>query len=43
MCINFNGYHFSGSSFVYVNDFLVVTKIVCIPIGISSALWKKNR
>ena len=43
MCIDFNGYHSGGSSFVDVNDFLVITKIVCIPTGISSALKKKIR
>ena len=26
MCIDFNGYHSGGSSFVYVNDFWVLQK-----------------
>ena len=42
MCIDFNGYYSGGSSFVYVNDFWLLQKIVCIPTGISSALRKKN-
>ena len=29
MCIDFDGHHSGGSSFVYVNDF-VITEIVCI-------------
>ena len=40
MCIDFDGHHSDGSSFVYVNDF-VITEIVCIPTGTSSALEKK--
>ena len=43
MCIDFYGYHSGGSSFVYVNDFWVITKIVCIPTGISSTLRKKKK
>ena len=39
MCIDFDGYHSGGSSFVYVNDFCYY-RIVCIPIGTSSALKK---
>ena len=35
MCRDFNGYHSGGSSFVYVNDFWLLPKIICIPIGIS--------
>ena len=31
MCINFNGYHSGGSSFVNVNDCWLLQKIVCIP------------
>ena len=27
MCIDFNGYHFGGSSFVYVNDFWLLQNI----------------
>ena len=42
MCIDFDGHHSGGSSFVNVNDFFVITKIVCIPTGTSPAL-KKNR
>ena len=30
MCINFNGYHSVGSSFVNVNDCWLLQKIVCI-------------
>ena len=43
MCIDFNGYHSGGSSFVYVNDFWLLQKIVCIPTDISSALKKKKQ
>ena len=42
MCINFDGHHSGGSSFVNVNDFFVITEIVCIPTGTSLAL-SKNR
>ena len=42
MCIDFDGHHSGGSSFVYVNDFLVITKIVCIPTGTSLALIKNR-
>ena len=42
MCIDFDGHHSGGSSFVYVNDFFVITKIVCIHTGTSSALRKKK-
>ena len=31
MCIDFNGYHFGGSSFVYVNDFLLLQKSFVYP------------
>ena len=41
MCINFDGHHFGGSYFVYVNDFCYYRNC-CIPIGTSSAL-RKNR
>ena len=27
MCIDFDGHHFGGSSFVYVNDFLLLQKL----------------
>ena len=40
MCIDFYGHHSDGSSFVYVNDF-VITETVFIPTGTSSALKKK--
>ena len=43
MCIDFDGHHSGGSSFVYVNDFFVITKIVCIHTGTSSALRKKKQ
>ena len=42
MCIDFDGHHSGGNSIVYVNDFFVIKKIVCIPTGISSALKKKT-
>ena len=42
MCIDFDGHHFGGSSFIYVNDFFVITEIVCITTGTISAL-RKNR
>ena len=41
MCIDFDGYHSGGSSFVNVNDFVFI-EIVCIPTRTSSAL-RKNR
>ena len=28
MCIDFNGYHSGGSSFVYVNDFWLLQKLL---------------
>ena len=42
MCIDFNGHHSVGSSFVYVNDF-VITENFCTPTGTSSALKKKKK
>ena len=42
MCIDFDGHHSDGSSFIYVNDFFVITEIICIPIGTSSALIKNG-
>ena len=27
MCIDYDGHHFSGSSFVYVNDFWLLQKL----------------
>ena len=42
MCIDLEGHHSGGSSFVNVNDFLVITEIVCITTGTSSTL-RKNR
>ena len=41
MCIDFDGHHSDGSSFVYINDFCYY-KIVCILTGTSSALEKKK-
>ena len=41
MCIDFDGHHFGGSSFVYVSDFCYYRNC-CIPTGTSSAL-RKNR
>ena len=41
MCINFNGYHSGGSSFLNVNDCWLLKKIICIP-QIRSALKKKK-
>ena len=40
MCIDFDGHHFGGSSFVYVNDFCYYRNGL---YGTSSALRKKNR
>ena len=40
MCIDIDGHHSGGSSFVYVMIF-VITEIVYIPIGPRSALKKK--
>ena len=31
MCIDFDGHHSGGSSFVYVNDFLVLHKLFVYP------------
>ena len=31
MCIDFNGYHSGGSSFVCVNDFLLLQKLFVYP------------
>ena len=42
MCIDFDGHHFGGSCFVYVKMIFVITGIVCIPTGTSTAL-RKNR
>ena len=42
MYIDFDGHHSGGSSFVYIMIF-VITKIVCIPTGTSSALRKKKQ
>ena len=42
MCIDFDGHYSGVSSFVYVNDFWLLQKIVCIPTSISSALKKKK-
>ena len=42
MCIDFDGHHSGGSSFIYVNDFFFYKNYVCIITGTSSAL-RKNR
>ena len=31
MCIDFDGHHFSGSSFVYVSDFWLLQKLFVYP------------
>ena len=31
MCIDFNGYHSGGSSFVYVNDVWLLQKLLVYP------------
>ena len=31
MCIDFDGHHSCGSSFVYVNDFLLLQKLLVYP------------
>ena len=31
MCIDFDGHHSSGSSFVYVNDFWLLQKLFVYP------------
>ena len=30
MCIEFDGHHFGGSSFVYIKMIFVITEMVCI-------------
>ena len=42
MCIDCDGHHSDGSSFVYVKMNFVIKEIVCIPTGTSSTL-RKNR
>ena len=42
MCIDFDGHHFDGSSFVYVNDFCYYRNCL-YTIGTSSALKKKKK
>ena len=42
MCIDLEGHHSGGSSFIYVNNFCYYRNYVCITTGTSSAL-KKNR
>ena len=42
MCIDFDGHHFGGSSFVYVNDFCYYKNCFCIPTGTSSAMIKNR-
>ena len=41
MCIDFDGHHSGGSSFVYVNHFCYY-KNCCVPTCTSSALRKKK-
>ena len=43
MCIDSDRHHYGGSSFVYINDFFVITESVCIPTGKSLALRKKKQ
>ena len=42
MCIDFEGHHSGGNSFVENDFFFVIIEIVCITTGTSSAL-RKNR
>ena len=42
MCIDFDGHHSDGSSFVYVNDFCYYRNCL-YTTGISSALKKKKK
>ena len=42
MCIDFDGHHSGGSSFVLYIIFLLYYKMWAIPTGTSSALRKKN-
>ena len=42
MCIDLEGHHSGGISFVNVNNFCYYINYVCITIGTSSAL-RKNR
>ena len=42
MYIDFDGHHSGGSSFIYMTMIFVITEIVCITTGTSSAL-RKNR
>ena len=42
MCIDFDGHHSGGSSFVNENDFCYYRNYVCITTGTSSTL-RKNR
>ena len=42
MCIDFDGNHSGGSSYIYVSDFFFISEIVSITTGTSSAL-RKNR
>ena len=44
MCMNFNGYHSGGSSFVNVNDCWLLQKLfVCHRYNVSSEKKKKNQ
>ena len=42
MCIDCDGHHSGGSSFVYIKMIFVITEIVCISTGTGTAL-RKNR
>ena len=41
MCIDIDGHHSGGSSFVYIMIFVII-EIICIPLGTSSDLRKKK-
>ena len=42
MCIDFDGHHSGGSSFIYMKMNFVITEIVCVTTGASSVM-RKNR
>ena len=42
MCLDCDGHHSGGSSFVYVQMIFVITEIVCTPTGTGTAL-RKNK
>ena len=43
MCIDFDGHHSGGSSFVYVNDFGYYKKILCTHRNTFSSEKKKKK